>query len=372
MGGDINLQNLEQNPIDVKNNKIRYGINKIQGQKKSLDVFNINKTINISQDKDINILGIFDGHSGNEISQYISENFCNELTKNEKFQSKNYKEALIETYINIDKSLRNEEVNNKLKEYSQKNKLNITENINELTKNDKDINEDDINNINTLMDIIDPDNLENVFISDYIGSSGLVLLIHENITYISNAGNSHFIIINNKLEINNNIIEKQKKFEEEEKKRIKIAKGIKYGKEIKGEEYIYTRGFGDFQYKMGGSINIDCSEILSEPFLYEINNNDIKYIIMFNHGVYENVLYKLKFEKDIDNNIYKNISEFFIEHLKDEKKQISEIIYEYFNILINQKKENINLNNDNKSNNNIEINNFFADNLSCIIIEFFS
>ena len=42
------------------------------------------------------------------------------------------------------------------------------------------------------------------------------------------------------------------------------------------------------------------------------------------------------------------------------------------NILINQKKENINLNNDNKSNNNIEINNFFADNLSCIIIEFFS
>ena len=33
-----------------------------------------------------------------------------------------YKEALIETYINIDKSLRNEEVNNKLKEYSQKNK----------------------------------------------------------------------------------------------------------------------------------------------------------------------------------------------------------------------------------------------------------
>ena len=93
---------------------------------------------------------------------------------------------------------------------------------------------------------------------------------------------------------------------------------------------------------------------------------------MFNHGLYENVLYKLKFEKDIDNNIYKNISEFFIEHLKDEKKQISEIIYEYFKILINQKKENINLNNDNKSNNNIEINNFFADNLSCIIIEFFS
>ena len=372
MGGDINIPNLEQNPIDVKINKIRYGINKIQGLKKSLDVFNINKTINISQDKELNILGIFDGHSGNEISQYISENFCNELTKNEKFKSQNYKEALIETFTNIDKSLRNEEVNNKLKEYSTRNKLNIKEKINDLAKNDRDINKDDINGINTLMDLIDPENLEDVFISDYTGSSGLIVLIHENITYISNSGNSHFIIINNKLEINNNIIEQQKMFEEEEKKRIKIVKGIKYGKEIKREEYTYTRGFGDFQYKINNSINIDSPEILSEPFLYEINNNDIKYIIMFNNGLYERALYKLNFEKDIKNNIYKNISEFFIEHLKEEKKKISEIICEYFNDLIIQKKEVIILNNDNKSNSNIEINNFFESNLSCIIVEFFS
>jgi serine/threonine protein phosphatase PrpC len=291
MGGDINIPNLQQNPIDIKTNKIRYGINKIQGRKKSLDVFNINKAINISQDEVINILGIFDGHSGNEISQYISENFYDELSKNEKFKSQKYKEALNETFINLDKSLRNEEVNNKLKAYSQKNKLDIKKKIIELTKNDNIINQDDINGINTLIDFIDPENLENVLISDYIGSSGLVVLIQENITYIANAGNSHFIIINNQLEINNNIITQQKKFKEGEKTRIQIAKGIKYGKEIKGEEYIYTRGFGDFQYKINNPVNIECSEILSEPFLYEINNNDIKYIIVFNYGVYESVLY---------------------------------------------------------------------------------
>jgi len=371
MGGDINIPNIEQNPIDIKNNKIRYGINKIQGRKKSLDVFNINKTINISQDEVINILGIFDGHSGNEISQYISENFYDELSKNEKFKSQKYKEALNETFINLDKSLRNEEVNNKLKAYSQENKLDIKKKIIELTKNDNIINQDDINGINTLIDFIDPENLENVLISDYIGSSGLVVLIQENITYIANAGNSHFIIINNQLEINNNIITQQKKFKEGEKTRIQIAKGIKYGKEIKGEEYIYTRGFGDFQYKINNPVNIECSEILSEPFLYEINNNDIKYIIMFNYGVYESVLYELNCDKNM-NNIYKNISKFFIEHLKDEQKKISEIIYEYFDNLLMQKKTKDNLNNDNKSNGNIEINDFFANNLSCIIVEFFS
>ena len=92
MGGEIkiNLPNLEQTPIDVKNNKLRYGINKVQGLKKSLDIFNIDKTINISQDNYINILGIFDGHSGNEISQYISSNFHDELLKSEKFKSQKY------------------------------------------------------------------------------------------------------------------------------------------------------------------------------------------------------------------------------------------------------------------------------------------
>jgi serine/threonine protein phosphatase PrpC len=359
MGGEIkiNLPNLEQTPIDVKNNKLRYGINKVQGLKKSLDIFNIDKTINISQDNYINILGIFDGHSGNEISQYISSNFYDELLKTEKFKSQKYKDALIETFINMDKSLRNEEINNKLKEISQKNKLNMVKKINEFKNNNSDINDDDINGINTLMDIIEPENLEDVLISDYKGSSGIVVLIHDNITYIANAGNSHFIIINKQLKINNSIIEKQNKDEVEEKKRIKIAKGIKFGQEIKNEEYLYTRGFGDFQYKINNSINIDCPEILSEPFLYEINNNEIKYIIIFNHGIYENVSFEFNGDK---NNIYKNISDYFIEHLKDEKKPISEIIYEYFEELLKQI--------DKKDNND----NLNDANLSCVIIEFFS
>ena len=97
--------------------------------------------------------------------------------------------------------------------------------INEFKSDNNDINEDDINGINTLMDIIDPENLEDILISDYKGSSGLVVLIHNNITYIANGGNSHFIIINEQLKINNNIIDKQKKFEVEEKKELRQKKG---------------------------------------------------------------------------------------------------------------------------------------------------
>ena len=216
------------------------------------------------------------------------------------------------------------------------------------------------------MDIINPDNLEDVLISDYVGSSGIIILLTGNITYIANAGNSHFIIINKNLEINNKLIEKQKNYEEEEKNRIKIIKGLKYGKNIINEEYSYTRGFGDYQYKTNDFIKIDSQEILAEPFIYEINQSDIKYIIVFNNGFYENFQNMNMSEKDIDNKeiIYKNIADYFLQYLKDDQKAISEIISDYFNKYI---PNDLNQINDNNKNNQVNSNN-----LSCIIVDFFT
>jgi serine/threonine protein phosphatase PrpC len=228
------------------------------------------------------------------------------------------------------------------------------------------LDEEDLNRINTLMDIINPDNLEDVLISDYVGSSGIIILLTGNITYIANAGNSHFIIINKNFEINNKIIEKQKNYEEEEKNRIKIIKGLKYGKNIINEEYSYTRGFGDYQYKTNDFIKIDSQEILAEPFIYEINQSDIKYIIIFNNGFYENFQNMNMSEKDIDNKeiIYKNIADYFLQYLKDDQKAISEIISDYFNKYIPN-----NLNQINDNNKNSQVN---SNNLSCIIVDFFT
>ena len=118
MGGEINSPHLEKNPKDGKNSIYRYGTNIIQGWKKSLEVFNIYNTINISENKIIDIFVIFDGHSGNSIAQYISENFCDELSKNGNFIIQEYKQAIIETFVKIDKSLRKKEINGILENYS--------------------------------------------------------------------------------------------------------------------------------------------------------------------------------------------------------------------------------------------------------------
>ena len=365
MGGEIESQESEKDSKNGKNNLFKYGINRIKNKKKTFEVFNIDNTINLTPEKLINIFGIFDGHSGNEIAQYLSENFCNELSKNANFKIENYEKALIETFIDLDKSLRKEEINNLLIEYSQNNKLKLKEKLDELYKDNKDeLNEDDLFGINTFMDIINPENLEDVLISDYVGSSGLIILINENNTYIANAGNSHFIIINKQLDINNKIIEKQKNQKEQEIKRSRIEKGIKYGKEIKGKDYLYTRGFGDYQYKNNNSIDIETQEILSEPFIYEIKNKDIKYIIAFNNALFEILINTNDSDKNI-NNIYKKISGYFIEQLKDEQKLISDIISQYFDNIIQNYKNNIN-------GKGIKNNESFTNNLSCIFIEFFS
>ena len=358
MGEKLDKPIINKNPKDGKNNIFRYGMNKIQGWKQSMDVFNL-KEIEIDKDKNINILGLFDGHSGKEISQYLSENFSNELSKNNNFIKGDYKQALIDSFKNIDLSLKTEEINNKLNILSQKNKTEKMQNLYTSVDNKNNLNKNDIDDLNIIMDVLDPNNIKEVFISDYMGSSGIVVLISDNITYVANAGNSHCIVINKNLSIikNKTIIE-QNIYNSEEKKRVKIAKGIKYGKEkekkYEKEEYLYTRGFGDFKYKNNNLIDIEAQEILCKPDILEISNNDLKFLIICNSGFFESA--NIFSQNNNNENIEKNVANYFINNLKNDKKLISDVIGEYFDYYITNE---INKNqNDNENN------------LSCIIIDF--
>ena len=354
MGAELDTPILNKKPIDGETKLYRYGINEVQGYKKTMEVFNI-KDNDLGPEKNVNIFGLFEGHSGKEIAKYLSMNFTSELLKNDNFINGNYKQALIETFKKIDASLRTEEVNNNLIKMSQKTNFEKNSLIYDLYKtideNDT-INEKEIDEINTLMDVINPNNLEGVFIADYVGCSGVIILIDDKNTYIAKAGNSHFIAIKKK----NTITTKQKylKNKRNEKNRIKISKELKTGKEnktIENNEYLYTRGFGDFNYKNNDLISTEEQEIISEPDMYEISNDNIQYLIICNSGFFEK-------EKDINidnNNIEKNISNYFIPKLQSKDIKISDIIGEYFDICLTKK------DNNDKYNKN---------NLSCVIIDF--
>ena len=288
MGEKLDKPNLNKNSSDGKLKGFRFGMSQTQGWKKTMELFNI-KEIELDKKNHITIFGLFDGHSGKEVSQYLSSNFAAELSKNINFINGDYKQALIETFEKIDMSLRTPEINNKLILYSQQNKLLQRQNMADMFKtidNNNILNKNDLQDLNTFLDILDPNNLEGVLISDYVGSSGIIILVSEKITYVANAGNSHCIATNKNFSlIKKKTIIEQNLYNKSEKNRIKIAKGIMYGKEreknFDKEEYLYTRGFGDFQYKSSRIVNMEHQEIICKPDIFEISN-DIKFLIICN------------------------------------------------------------------------------------------
>ena len=112
-----------------------------------------------------------------------------------------------------------------------------------------------------------------------------------------------------------------------------------------------TRGFGNFQYKNNKLINIEEQEISPIPNIFEIENEQIKYLIICNSGFFEIA----EIANNVNKSIEKKIADFFVNKLKTQKK-ISDIIGEYIDEFIPKNKE--------------SMTNPFEYNLSCIIIDF--
>ena len=54
---------------------------------------------------EVSIFGVFDGHGGCEVAHYIENHFVDEIKKTEAFKKGDYRNALIETFLNVDKML---------------------------------------------------------------------------------------------------------------------------------------------------------------------------------------------------------------------------------------------------------------------------
>ena len=53
----------------------------------------------------VNLFGVFDGHGGQEVALYVEWHFIEELKKNDNFTKANYKQALIDVFLLIDKNI---------------------------------------------------------------------------------------------------------------------------------------------------------------------------------------------------------------------------------------------------------------------------
>ena len=60
---------------------------------------------NLVDGQDLSLFAVFDGHGGSEVAEYCGKYFVKKLLVQESFKSGNYKQALIDTFLTIDKAL---------------------------------------------------------------------------------------------------------------------------------------------------------------------------------------------------------------------------------------------------------------------------
>lgn len=193
--------------------------------------------LDIGPHKDTQLFGVFDGHGGSEVAQFVGKHFTEEFIKNKSFLEGDIKTALEETYLKMDEIMLSEpgrleliELFHQSKEESKKNKEN--------TKNLQ---------IEALREAIDPKEQPNAQISLFTGCTANVLAIRGGILYFANAGDSRSVLckrgqsypmsIDHKPELTNEL------------KRIERAGGWVSEGRVLGNINL-SRGLGDSEYKM--------------------------------------------------------------------------------------------------------------------------
>ena len=69
------------------------------------------------REKNIDIFGVFDGHGGKEIFEFVSNHFTEELIKNKNLES-NFSQALKEAFIKMDEIMTANESVEEIKKYA--------------------------------------------------------------------------------------------------------------------------------------------------------------------------------------------------------------------------------------------------------------
>ena len=54
---------------------------------------------------EVSIFGVFDGHGGCEVARFVENHLVDELKKNEYFKKGNYKQAMSDVFLLLDKML---------------------------------------------------------------------------------------------------------------------------------------------------------------------------------------------------------------------------------------------------------------------------
>merc|ERR1712032_1188503 len=100
MGEFLSVPNREKVSEDGEATKIRYAACGMQGWRKRMEDSHISDMNLINGN--VHVFGVFDGHGGEEVAQFVKKHFTDEICKNALFKSGDMQNALIENFLHID------------------------------------------------------------------------------------------------------------------------------------------------------------------------------------------------------------------------------------------------------------------------------
>ena len=227
--------------------------------------------------KDIDIFGVFDGHGGKEISQFVSNHFTKELIDNKNL-NKDMPKALKETFIKMDELMQTSEGIEEIKKHARK------------SKEEDDIqskNEPPNSQMQLISQLIEQKNPESEDINLRTGCTACVLSVDEKNKklYFANAGDSRVVMCKNGIAEAKSIDHKPEL--QSEKDRIYKAEGWISEGRVMGNINL-TRGFGDLEYKKNKKLKPEEQMVTANPDIQIVNyTKDIDFVIIGCDGIWD-------------------------------------------------------------------------------------
>ena len=227
--------------------------------------------------KDIDIFGVFDGHGGKEISQFVSNHFTKELIDNKNL-NKDMPKALKETFIKMDELMQTSEGIEEIKKHARK------------SKEEDDIqskNEPPNSQMQLISVLIGQKNPESEEINLRTGCTACVLSVDEKNKklYFANAGDSRVVMCKNGIAEAKSIDHKPEL--QSEKDRIYKAEGWISEGRVMGNINL-TRGFGDLEYKKNKKLKPEEQMVTANPDIQIVNyTKDIDFVIIGCDGIWD-------------------------------------------------------------------------------------
>ena len=227
--------------------------------------------------KNIDVFGVFDGHGGKEISQFVSNHFTEELIKNKNLET-DLSQALKETFIKMDEIMTTPESIEEIKKYAR-----LSKEADDLQSKNEPAN----SQMEFISQLIRPKDPESNDIYMRTGCTACVMSIDETNKklYFANAGDSRVVMCKNGVAYPQS--EDHKPEMESEKNRIYKADGWISEGRVKGNLNL-TRGFGDLEYKQNKNLKPEEQMITANPDIKVVDyNKDIEFIIIGCDGIWD-------------------------------------------------------------------------------------